>query len=139
MQTAGLIRRLAAMLYDALLIIALLLTATALILPFTGGKAVTEGLAYHIYQLYLLSIIVFFYSWCWTRSGQTLGMQAWHIRVQTEEGYLLSWPQALMRLAYAVLSWLPLGLGFIWILFNKDRKAWHDILSQTVVMRVPKR
>jgi uncharacterized RDD family membrane protein YckC len=42
------------------------------------------------------------------------------------------------RLASALLSLLPLGLGFFWILVDRDRRAWHDRLSRTRIVVVPK-
>jgi len=44
----------------------------------------------------------------------------------------------LRRLAWAVVSWLPLGLGYLWILVDPQRRAWHDRLSGTRVVVLPK-
>ena len=134
--TAALLRRLAAMLYDGLLLFGVIFTGTVVLLPFTNGHAIEPGNP--AYQAYLLGLVGLFYGWCWTHGGQTLGMKAWHIRVQTADGQMLSWEQAGLRLLCALLSWLPLGLGFLWALFDRDKKTWHDRLSNTVVVRVPK-
>ena len=74
----------------------------------------------------------------WTRSGQTLGMQSWRLRVEREDGGLLHAKQALARLALAVLSFVCLGLGYWWILVDPQRRAWHDRLTGTRVVVVPK-
>ena len=39
----------------------------------------------------------------------------------------------------AALSWACLGLGFVWILFDRRKLAWHDRLSNSVVRHFPKR
>ncbi|MEZ5594612.1 MAG: RDD family protein [Gammaproteobacteria bacterium] len=107
---ATLLRRLAALLYDGLLLFGVIFTGTVVLLPFTNGHAIEPGNP--AYQAYLLGLVGLFYGWCWTHGGQTLGMKAWHIRVQTVQGHMLSWEQAGLRLLCALLSWLPLGLGF---------------------------
>jgi uncharacterized RDD family membrane protein YckC len=139
---AGLPRRLAAMFYDGLLLAAILMIATALLLPLTGGEAITP--ADHpwlelAYRLILAGLVVLFFGTFWTRRGQTLGMASWRLRVEREDGSLLTWGDTVKRLAAALLSWLPLGLGYAWILFDREGRAWHDRLSRTRVVLLPKR
>ena len=138
---AGLLRRLGAMLYDGLLLLAVLMVATALFLPLTGGEAVDPGahpMLELAYRLMLLLLVVGFYGLFWTRRGQTLGMASWRLRVEREDGALLGWGDTLRRLGWALVSLLPLGLGFVWILFDPERRAWHDRLSRTRVVVLPK-
>lgn len=126
----GLARRCAAMAYDSLLLFALLMLATApwvLLL----GETPWEPLPQRLYQLYLLGICYGFFGWFWTQGGQTLGMRAWRLQVQTTEGQALSWADAGRRFGFALLSWLALGLGFIWLLFDPEKRTWHDRLSGT--------
>jgi len=140
-EPAGLLRRLAAMLYDGLLLLALLMVATGLFLPFTGGEAISlrdDPALEFGYRAVLLLLTVGFFGIFWTRRGQTLGMASWRVRVEREDGALPGWGDALRRLAAAVISWLPLGLGFLWILVDPQRRAWHDRLSRTRVVVVPK-
>ena len=138
---AGLPRRLAAMFYDSLLLLALLMIATALFLPLTGGEAIdprTQPALEFIYRLVLLLLIVGFFGVSWTRSGQTLGMATWRLRVEREDGRRLTWGDTLRRLGWALVSLLPAGLGFAWVLVDPERRAWHDRLSRTRVVVVPK-
>jgi len=138
---AGLLRRLGALLYDGLLLLAVLMIATALFLPLTGGEAIdprANPLLEWVYRTVLLLLIVGFFGVFWTRRGQTLGMASWRLRVEREDGALLTWADTVRRLAAAVLAWLPLGLGYLWILVDADRRAWHDRLSGTRVVVVPK-
>ncbi len=138
---AGLLRRLGAMLYDGLLLVGVLMVATALFLPLTGGEAVVSGrnpVLEWVYRAALLALVVGFFGVFWTLRGQTLGMASWRLRVEREDGTLLGWGDTLRRLGWALVSALPVGLGFLWMLFDPERRAWHDRLSRTRVVVVPK-
>ena len=128
----GFWRRLAAQTYDLLLLIALLFLATALLLPFTAGLAVTDQHTL-IYRIYLVVVSFFFYGWFWTHGGQTLGLRAWKLTVLTQDKKTLNWSQALVRFATASVALGFFGLGYLWILIDKDRRGWHDHLSKTAV------
>jgi len=56
-----------------------------------------------------------------------------------EGGSALTLRDALARYGAAVLSLLPLGLGFWWALVDPDRCAWHDRLSGTRLVLLPRR
>ena len=71
---ATLFRRLAALFYDSLLLLAVWFIATALLLPFTSGEAIRPHNP--LLSSYLLFISFFFYGWFWIHGGQTLGMSA---------------------------------------------------------------
>lgn len=146
---AGLGHRLAAMLYDTLLCIALLMVTTFIyklvLMAFIGEaklRALTESGSLDGDPL-LSTILVFvlfgFFAKFWTYSGQTLGMQVWGIRVQNTDGTGISLWQALLRFVVAIGSWLCVGLGFFWMLFDKQKRSWHDIYSDSQLVQVPKR
>jgi uncharacterized RDD family membrane protein YckC len=127
----GFLRRLAAIVYDLFLLLALLFVATLAVLPLNDGEAFTS--TQYLYPVYLLVIGFLFYAWFWTHGGQTLGMRAWKIKVLTFDQKPISWPQALFRFTAALVSLVPGGLGFVWILIDKNRRAWHDSLSGTAL------
>lgn len=129
---ASLLKQLIAMLYDSLLIVALLFIATAILLPFNKGEAISGP----IYSLYLLLVVFIFYSWFWNKSGQTLGMKVWKIRIINDYGFNPSWPVSFLRLFFALLSFGCIGLGYLWRLFTPY--TWHDRLSQTRIIDVSK-
>jgi len=144
---AGLARRVGAMFYDSLLVFAVTWTVTAAVIGmrvwFSGAAAIqshaeraASGL---LLQIPLILAVAGFFVWFWTRSGQTLGMQSWRLRLETEEGELLDARQALARLGIAILSFACLGLGYWWILVDPQRRAWHDRLTNTRVVVLPKR
>ncbi|MEW8026153.1 MAG: RDD family protein [Candidatus Thiodiazotropha sp.] len=125
----GLIRRLAAILYDGLLLIALLFVATAMItLPFGNPS----GAMLLIFQFFIFGIIpLLFFIGFWIRGGQTLGMRAWRLKLIRMDGGEVGWSDALKRHFAALLSVMVFGLGFIWILVDPQKLAWHDRLSKT--------
>lgn len=90
----------------------------------------------------LSTLLVFalfgFFAKFWTHNGQTLGMQVWGLRVQNRDGSAISLLQALLRFMIAIASWLCLGLGFLWMLWDKDKRTWHDRYSESQVVRLPK-
>ncbi len=137
----GLLRRLAAMLYDALLVLALVVVAFTLVyLPLAMGFGLENLQEHPVFRtfmtLWMLFVGVGFHIWFWTHGGQTLGMRAWRLRLFSEEGGPVSLKQALVRYGVAILSWLVLGLGFLWILFDPQKRAWHDIASHTRLLLV---
>jgi uncharacterized RDD family membrane protein YckC len=127
----GFFHRLTVILYDLLLLVAVLFVATALVLPLNAGKAYTTQQFF--FPLYLLLVSFLFYAWFWTHGGQTLGLRAWKIKVLTLDKKTISWKQALLRFTAALLSWGFFGLGFMWILIDKNQRSWHDHLSKTAL------
>jgi uncharacterized RDD family membrane protein YckC len=117
-RSASLFKQFIAMMYDSLLIVALLFLATAILLPFNQGESISGP----FYNLYLLIVVYVFYSWFWNKSGQTLGMKAWKIRIIDEQGMNPSWPISFLRLFTATL--LPitfLGLNQYFSFVENDR------------------
>jgi uncharacterized RDD family membrane protein YckC len=142
MTSAGVLRRFGAMLYDLLLVLALVFIVTALFLPFTGGEAITpteSGALERVYQAALLLVTVLFFCVFWTWRGQTVGMLAWRLRVERNDGTFLTWRDALLLLGGACVSFAALGLGYFWIWIDRDRLAWHDRWSGTRVVVLPKK
>ncbi|MGZ8218134.1 RDD family protein [Methylomagnum sp.] len=131
---AGLLRRLAAMLYDALLLAGVLFAATLVILPLRGGEAFRAHDP--IFSVYLLGVAFLFLGWFWTHGGQTLGMRAWRIRLQSSDGGPASWRQATVRYLFALISGACLGLGFLWIALDPHKRGWHDLASGTRIVRL---
>ena len=135
LEYAGLVRRLMAITYDLFLLIALLFIATGVAMAFNQGDAIKPGQA--IYPFYVSSLVAIsfgFYGWFWTHGGQTLGMKTWKMKLQQNNGHAVTWPLAFLRFITAVISWSAAGLGFFWSLFNPQRRTWHDIASNCVLI-----
>jgi uncharacterized RDD family membrane protein YckC len=139
---AGFGRRLAALLYDALLLAALLMIFTGGALFFTHGAAVlpeTAGAWVYLYRTGLVLLIAGYYLLNWLRSGQTLGMRAWRLRVVTDSGNTLTWRAAALRALFGALAWAPAALGVLWLYVDRDHLALHDRLSKTRVVHLSAR
>ncbi|SFC18471.1 Uncharacterized membrane protein YckC, RDD family [Marinospirillum celere] len=132
---AGLFRRLAAILYDLFLLFALFILVGFVGVALTGGEANEHPL----FKIAVFLVPVGFYGYFWRKTGQTLGMLAWRIRVQTYQGQPVNLKQTLLRLAGGLISWLFFGLGYLWIYFDKEKRTWPDLLSRTQVVVVPKK
>lgn len=138
-ESASLQRRLGAMVYDALLIIALWMLIGAFMLIFTEDSRITPKTPI----LFGAQRILFILTWCvfylffWWRDNQTLGMRAWNIYLVANDQKQLTMSQMLIRLLFSLISFLCCGLGFFWIFCNKNRSTWHDMISKTQVIYVP--
>lgn len=129
---AGLQRRLMAMVYDCCLLFSVLFFATMLALTTTGGKAFAADNPF--YSVYLLLITYFYFVWQWKKGQQTLGMRAWRIYVTTQSGVRPDWSQLTLRFFLACVSLLGFGAGYLWVMFDKERLAFHDRFSGTVLI-----
>lgn len=144
---AGFIRRLAAWVYDFLLAAAVYMVAGAisyLVFIFCHKMGlVSLGEHEHLIDVQQNSIIyslliygwnfywvAFFFVYFWTRSGQTLGMKAWRLRVQNQDGSLISRKTAYKRLLPTLL-----GLGNLLVLFDRKNKlSFQDRMTDTEVV-----
>ena len=143
---AGLLRRLAALLYDAFLVAAIWMLLGFILQLFVGpdtsqlidGRVQTDPLLDNILFLLMVASAFGFYLWFWIRSGQTLGMIAWQIRVESLDGGLISPAQGLIRFLAAWPSFFMLGLGFLWLYIDPNGDTVHDKLSNSRVVLLPK-
>lgn len=126
------------MTYDALLLLAILMLLSYPYVWLTGGGK-QSFIVHAIYQIYLLAICFFYYGGFWVHGGQTLGLRTWHLKLMRNDGGAITWVDALKRFASALLSLLCLGLGYLWVLFSRDKLAWHDRLSETRLIRLSKK
>lgn len=136
---ASLLKRLGAMLYDLLLF-----GSAVLVVGFLSMLAITSlmgvenvqrgGLFAKLFFAYLLAFGYFFFGWFWTHGGQTLGMRAWKLEVITLDGQHLSWTHALFRYLYSIISWIPFGAGYLWMLVDKNKLTFHDRISKTAIV-----
>lgn len=128
---AGLLRRLAAMLYDTLLVLALAMLSLYPLMIVTEGNLSRPA----VQSLVFVETFAFF-AFFWTRRGQTAGMLAWRLRVQSLDGSGVTLRQALLRFIGATLAFATLGIGHLWMLIDPGRRTWSDMLSGTEVFHV---
>ena len=136
----GLLRVLAANFYDFWLIAAIWLIGTTVdaVISYALMDHVGDG-NYLVLQAYLLLSPWVFFAWFWMHGGQTLGMRSWRIKVVDLKGEPITNSATIKRYLASLLSWAALGLGFLWILFDKENRSWHDLLSNTRLVMVQKR
>ena len=79
-------------------------------------------------------ISVGYYTYFWTKSGQTIGKTVVGIKVVSADGSPLTWGQAFLRYVGYIVSSLLLSLGFLWVIMDKRRQGWHDKIAKTYVI-----
>lgn len=146
---ASLPRRIAAMFYDSILCIALCMTITMIYMAIShsllgaeeykqlneSGQSIRDPL---LTSTLFVSVFMFF-GYFWTRTGQTLGMQVWHLRVQNENNTSISWQQSLIRFFVAGISIATCGIGYLWKMIDKEGRTWQCIASDSKIYQIPKR
>jgi uncharacterized RDD family membrane protein YckC len=130
----GILRRLAAMAYEILLLIGVLVVTLilphVLIAAFAHQLATPTTLWAHLFVVLLVYFVGF-----WSHGGQTLAMKTWKIRLLTRSGTPVRPAQALLRY---LLCWPSLGLGgigIVWALVDRDRQFLHDRIAGTQLIK----
>jgi uncharacterized RDD family membrane protein YckC len=144
----SLLRRFAAMFYDLWLLAALWLVTTAIMISIRmvfdsetlaeGERAISGNWKLPTFLAHLIIMYVFF-TYFWVKNGQTLAMQTWRIHLVDENMQHISYAQAYKRLSFAIISFACFGLGYFWVLLDKDGMSAHDRLSKTQLILTPKR
>lgn len=147
---AGLFRRLGALFYDGLIIIAVEMMAAGVVVAILhalmamglfslgGFEDVSDFLTNHpiwspVYTAYLAFVWVYFFVFFWTRAGQTLGMRAWKLHLSSADGSPITVTQALIRIATS-----GFGLANLTVPIDPKKRGFHDIWAKTQVVVLPK-
>lgn len=144
---AGFFRRLGAWIYDALLAVAVYMVAGAISFLFFGllfdsGIINTHGFEHAsdlkdaslIHTIWIdgfaFSWVAYFFLFFWARSGQTLGMKAWKLRLQHLDGTLINKKTGIIRILYSLF-----GLGNFWLFIEwKHKLSLQDKLTNTEIV-----
>jgi len=136
---AGLFRRLAALVYDSLIVVALLFLASAVAMlvvsMIMGSEAIVEQkilVENPVFFSWLIFCWFYYYAWCWRKGGQTLGMKAWRLKLVAEQEEIFSYKNALLRFFSGLF-----GLSNVWVLVP-GKRGWHDIISHSNVILTEK-
>ena len=123
--------RIIASVYDFFLLLGVWFLVGSLALWLNGGEILNPVLG---------SLLVFlsgwtFYAFFWMKNGQTLGMQAWKIKLVADDNQAISIKSMLLRLVLGLLFGSIAGLNFFVILFRSDKRSLNDIFSKTKIVR----
>jgi uncharacterized RDD family membrane protein YckC len=129
--TPSLLRRLASMAYESLLLFAVAFFAGWLFYFASGGQDATAGWTRHALQAFVLFMFAAYFMRCWLRAGgQTVAMKAWRIRLVE-----VTPRKALARFLLALI-FVPTGISIVWALFDRDRQFLHDRVAGTRLVLV---
>ncbi|UNM96223.1 RDD family protein [Ignatzschineria rhizosphaerae] len=133
-------RRMGALLYDILCITALILLVGVFFFIINGGEEITaeDVVLRQVMRVFIVLTPIAYFLFFWMRDAHTTGMRAWRLRIQRLDGTPITGTIALIRLGFAIISWIPLGLGYWWVFVSPTRLSWHDRLSGTEIIQLPK-
>lgn len=149
-------RCLTALAYESLLILALLLVGggifSLLFSRFAGSQ---------IEFVFVMGLVFGYFAYCWRKSGQTLSMKVWRLRVVSDDGSPMTWRQIGWRFGCGLIAFFPLApawavakyvpsykwvmyaayawaiLPYLWAWFDPKRKFLQDRLAKTKIIMVP--
>jgi uncharacterized RDD family membrane protein YckC len=156
--TTGLARRLAAMLYEGVLLFGVVMLAGLLYSTLTQQRHALQGRLG--LQAFLFAVLAVYFVWFWTHGGQTVAMKTWRLRVVTADGrplgpwralarYVLAWLWFLPSLLAVYLSGLSGGVVVSVVLLagmaayaaltrlHPDRQFLHDVICGTRLVDAP--
>lgn len=139
--TAGLLHRLLAMAYDALVLLALYIILGGLLFTaltqVSGSEEMLRASPAQAATIFY-TITFLYYMHSWRRGGQTIGMKAWRLYLTTEDNSPVRLSHCILRSGAGFFSLGIVGLGYFWMLIDKRQRTWHDIASLTRVIHKPK-
>ncbi len=136
LRLASLRIRLFGLIYESVLLVAILFLSSYLFLSLV--RDAQSGWSRTIFQLFLLCVCGAYFVFCWTRSGQTLPMKTWGLRLVTQTGEGVTPDRALRRYLFAVPGMIS-GASVLWALVDRERQFLHDRLAGTRIVRTEER
>jgi len=126
-------RRLLAIVYDSIILMGLLMMASAIALPFGSENTIAFRDFWFTFWLFLVCFA--YLGGCWRYGGMTVGMRAWKIKLVSDNDEIISWPRCFLRFLVALVSLLVLGLGILWALVDRNKRCWHDLAARTLLIK----
>lgn len=128
----GVLRRIASMVYESLLLAAVLFIAAFVYILFRNPRA-PGGMIF--FQLYLLLVIGAYFLWFWTHGGRTLAMKTWRLRLVRADGGPVGLARGALRLLVASAGVACFGIGIVWAFWDPERQFLHDRIAGTRLVR----
>jgi len=132
MTAPSLIKLGACLLYELLTVIAIVFVSAGFFVWIAGDA--THGAKRLLLQIYLWIIVGAYFVWCWEKTGRTLAMQAWKLKLIGNDSQLLSLRVAIIRYVLATLSMALCGLGFLWAIIDRQHLFLHDRLLKNRIV-----
>ncbi len=136
MHHVSLLKRTACMLYEGILLFALLFVAGIIYRALFGDPQ--SSFQQNFFFIYSWLIAGLYFVFCWAKTGQTLAMQTWRIKLVGQDGKPLSFEQSSQRYLLASFSLMFFGLGFLWAAFDREDLYLHDRLAGGRLVILPK-
>ena len=127
-------RLIASLFYEAILLLGVLFVAAALFTIAIHGSA--AGWWRAALQAWLGAIAGIYFCGQWSRTGQTLPMKTWRLRLVDATGRPPSVRRCCARYLAALAGALACGAGFLWVFFDADRRYLHDRMAGTRIVRI---
>lgn len=125
-------RLLLCLIYETLLLAAVIMAATLPVVMLTTAWQPYTSRA--TLQAVLLATCGAYFVSQWTRTGQTLAMKTWRLKLMTQSGEPLTPMRATARYLLALAGTLACGAGFLWVVADRERKFLHDRLAGTRIV-----
>jgi len=136
--------RLMAIIYDTFLILAISMAygaiATFLVAQIQGTSEnnYNPTISGPLFQMGWAFTLLVFYCYFWIKAGQTVGMKAWRLKLISTTDKPLTIAQCVLRFFLGLISLACGGIGFLWVLIDKNNDALHDKLCKTRMIRTEK-
>lgn len=144
---AGFSRRMGAWVYDLFILMAIEMLAIGVIIAIlaiaiqigfsidgyvdAGDYLTRNPIVSPFFSIYVFSVAACFYSYFWSRIGQTVGMKTWKLKIINESGGNITFTQALIRMATSCF-----GLGNFLALFDRNNRTLQDHFSNSQVIKI---
>lgn len=138
LQYAGFSRRLLAYILDGILV-SIFPFSLFIYLFIIKGYSIYQGFNRTLTLANLAGSFIYFVLLWVNYNGQTIGKRVFGIKIITNDNQPLGYPTAILRWIGYYISMIPFFLGFIWILWNKEKRGWHDIIAGTKVIVIDPR
>ena len=141
MQHVGFLIRLVAYIIDAIIlaidqgILMAIFGLSSFMTQSGGGSQVSIGALQIIGFILILVWDIGYFVYFWSSSGQTPGKMIMGIKVVSVDGGPVSVGKAIVRLIGYAISGIVIYLGFLWIIWDKEKQGWHDKIAGTYVVK----
>ena len=119
--------------YDFMLLFAVWFAAAIPFVLWQGEGFDEDPMALFGFQAYLLAVTYLYLSYFWVLNGQSPGLRVWHLRIQREDGYLMTRYNANLRFVLGVVLF---PIGWIGLFATAKKQTFQDQLAGTQIISI---